>query len=66
MSIWDLSPEVDVKTIRRMWRHFLRAGGLDGEYQVWRTTGEPIRRRRAIAIRLTLDECRASLWTRKS
>jgi PAS domain-containing protein len=35
MSIWDLSPELDVKTIRR-------AGGFDGEYQLWRATGEPI------------------------
>jgi PAS domain-containing protein len=42
MGIWDLSPELDVKTIRRMWRHFLRVGGFDGEYQLWRTTGEPI------------------------
>ena len=42
MSIWDLSPEVDVKTTRRMWRHFLRAGGFDGEYQLLRITGEPI------------------------
>ena len=42
MGIWDLSAELDVKTIRRMWRHFLRAGGFDGEYQLWRITGEPI------------------------
>jgi PAS domain-containing protein len=35
MSIWDSSPELDVKTIRR-------AGGFDGEYQLWRATGEPI------------------------
>jgi len=42
MGIWDLSAELDVKTIRRMWRHFLRAGEFDGEYQLWRITGEPI------------------------
>ncbi len=42
MGIWDLSPELYVKTIRRMWRHFLRAGGFDDEYQLRRMTGEPI------------------------
>jgi PAS domain S-box-containing protein len=43
MSIWDLSPERDVDTGRRMWRHFLRAGSFDGEYQLRRKTGEPIK-----------------------
>jgi len=42
MSIWDLSPKRNVEKGQRMWRHFLRDGGFDGEYHLRRKTGELI------------------------
>jgi PAS domain-containing protein len=42
MSIWDVSVAQSVERGRRMWRHFLRDGGFDGEYQLRPKTGEMI------------------------
>jgi PAS domain-containing protein len=42
MSIWDLSPKRNVEKGQRMWQHFLRDGGFDGEYHLRRKTGELI------------------------
>jgi PAS domain S-box-containing protein len=44
MSIRDLAArgERSVERSQRMWRHFLRDGGFDGEYQLRSKTGEMI------------------------
>ena len=42
MSIWDLSSKRNLEKGQRMWRHFLRNGGFDGEYHLRRKTSELI------------------------
>jgi PAS domain S-box-containing protein len=53
MGIWDLSLKRNIEKGQRMWRHFLRAGGFDGEYDLRRKTGELIEVRCIAAAHVT-------------